>query len=305
MFGSNLYGGVPFAGTDPYSVLINVSELPIVVLEGDSIGEPILIVEDILFIDPLGINPDISDSSTTLESIKLNLLSHPSVSDSTTLTELVDIIQIYDITLFENVAVGDAITDILTNIGDIIVSDSSATSEDTVTELVQEEAVEDDVSVVDQPGFYPDLVIVSELVNINQTQEGAVFDATATSESTQVAVPFIGIEVFDSSATTEFVNLDIPEFEAVFDTATVTELVDINIPQDLPLISDSSTVTELVNLNLVQSSTVFDTSTVSESVSLFVQDYEQVFDSVVTSESVRGLLPIDEGLLIHVNTYDD
>lgn len=184
------------------------------------------------------------------------------------------------------------------------INDSVTTSESTALNLKELLDIFDATTITDIAGFYPDLVIVTENVKMLLSSLGSVFDAATISENLQMQLNPVDLDVFDSTTTSEITITDIPETNNVFDTVSVTEFSNVIITLEQGVF-DSVTTSESTNLNLMSNISVVDSSVTSESVTFSSLYTEAVFDLSSVTEFVSILLPIDQGLLIHVDTYDD
>jgi hypothetical protein len=254
--------------------------------------------ETVLLVNPLFV--DTFDSSTVTESVSELPLLVISVDDTST---AIDFPGFYPDTVY----VTESISLSLQTYRVLSVFDSSTVSESTSLLLSEAPGVFDNVNVTATPGFYPDLVFVTEAVSLLvflPTYYASVFDSTTISEFTALTF-FQVVTVFDAVTTSESVSLVMSSPNiSVFDATTATEFANANAGQTLPVF-ETVTTSEFVDVILGLNVSVFDSSPITEFVNVVQGQNLLVFDSVTTSDSASMTLPIDQGLLIHIDTYDD
>lgn len=113
------------------------------------------------------------------------------------------------------------------------INDSPTTSEFVSLHIPITANTFDATTVTDFPGFYPDLVIVTESLALLFFYLLSLSDNVTTSEVTLLQLFPAEFALFDTVTTTESVSIQIPKvFERLFDSTIVSESVHVSFPID-------------------------------------------------------------------------
>jgi len=186
-----------------------------------------------------GPQPNVFDSVSISESIKMNLLLMPNRFDLVTVTEA----QTVNLNLRLKVNVFDSVT------------------------LAESRTL----NVIIMPKVN-DSITVSETVRVHPILMPKVSDLVTISESTSVTVlsaGVISINVNETVSISESIKMNVILMPNVFDSVTLTESHTVVLVQLLAIsVSDTVSVSESVSMKMSMSISVFDAVTISESVTV-------------------------------------
>jgi hypothetical protein len=221
------------------------------------------------------------DSVATQDVPSNNVFIGPITSDSAATSESVSLFFSVEVSVFDSTVTSESVTVQLSAFQAI--SDSTTTSEQVTVELPLPISVFESSTVVDLPGYYPDLVITTEEININQVYDITVSDSSTITEQI-VQAPIPNPSVFDHVSIVEFFLVAFAGGVDLIDDIDVDEFVDIG-PVPNPFAFDSTTVTESSSVSLDKFLvSVFDSTVTSEFVNTFEAEIVPISDQITVTD---------------------
>jgi endo-1,4-beta-D-glucanase Y len=201
----------------------------------------------------------VTDATTTSESLNLLEIAFISASDSTTTSESITAVLASLVTVSDSTAASETLK--LLTTAYIAASDSTVTSENVSASPVSFINVSDSTATLEQLIVtslslisVSDATTTSESIALNETVQINISDSSVTSESVAAFLPFLPLSVSDSSSTSESVTVFIANpnvfIVTVSDATATAEAITAVIPFYLISASDASTTSDSVSTNV-------------------------------------------------------
>lgn len=239
---------------------------------------------------------NVSDSTTTSESVQLLVTSFINTSDSTTTSENTNIAEADQINVNDAITTSESLATALALL--ITVSDSTTTSENVVIVSDENPKTSDSITTSENVVIVIPILFIntsdssstSESIMLLDTDGIGVLDTTVTSENVQLLITNF-ISTFDSITTSENIKPEVNNFISISDNTVTSENMVIQAGGfGNATASDSTITSENVQLLTTSFINVNDNSTTSENISLLLINFINTSDSTTTSESIQRLL---------------